>query len=159
MILVLLGTHNNSFARLLSQIELCIEQGIITDEVIVQAGHTKFNSSKMKIFDFIPRDELNQLMDKSRIVITHGGVGSIMTALKLGKKVVAIPRLHQFNEHVNDHQIQIVKNFNDCDYIMGLLDVKDLPNALLDIDKFTPLPYENQHSKITELISDYINNN
>ena len=44
MILVLLGTQNNSFHRLLEEIEKNIEDGTIKEEVVVQAGYTKFTS-------------------------------------------------------------------------------------------------------------------
>ena len=53
MVLVLLGTQNNSFERLLKEVEKCIEQNIISEEVIVQAGFTKFKSNKMKILDMV----------------------------------------------------------------------------------------------------------
>ena len=51
MILVLLGTQNNSFKRLLEAIQHNIDKKVITDEVIVQAGFTKFESKDMKIFN------------------------------------------------------------------------------------------------------------
>ena len=51
MILVLLGTQNNQFTRLLQEIEKCIDNGVINQRVVVQAGFTKFESSKMNIFD------------------------------------------------------------------------------------------------------------
>ena len=58
MILVTLGTQDNSFERLLKEIEHLIETGIIQEKVIVQAGNTKFESNKMKIIDFVSQKEL-----------------------------------------------------------------------------------------------------
>ena len=72
MILVLLGTQNNSFVRLLDEIENCINNGIINEEVIVQAGHTKYTSEIMKIMDFIPVSELEDLLSNANLIITHG---------------------------------------------------------------------------------------
>ena len=57
MILVLLGTQNNSFNRLLEEIERNIENDNIKEEVLVQAGCTKYKSKKMKIFDFVSRED------------------------------------------------------------------------------------------------------
>lgn len=74
MILVLLGTQNNSFFRLLDEIENCINAGLITEEVIVQAGHTVYQSNKMKILDFISQVELEKLIKEASYIITHGGV-------------------------------------------------------------------------------------
>lgn len=45
MILVMLGTQNNSFNRLLEQIDNLIQEEKIQEEVIVQAGYTKYKST------------------------------------------------------------------------------------------------------------------
>ena len=116
MILVLLGTQHNEFKRLLEEVEKNIENGNIKEEVIVQAGFTKYESDKMKIFDMISKENLEDLVKKSRLIITHGGVGSIQTALQENKKVIAVPRKSKYGEHVNDHQCQIVKNFDEEGY-------------------------------------------
>ena len=86
MIFVMLGTQNNSFHRLLEKIDELIKKGKIKDEVIVQAGYTKYQSENMKIFDLIPRDKIEEYQKKADFIITHGGVGSIISSLKLGKK-------------------------------------------------------------------------
>ena len=62
MILVTLGTQDNSFERLLKEIEHLIETGIIQEKVIVQAGNTKFESNKMKIIDFVSQKELEEFI-------------------------------------------------------------------------------------------------
>ena len=86
MILVTLGTQDKSFKRLLEAIDKQISLGNINDEIIVQAGHTKYNSANMTIFDFIPYDEFDEYIKKCNLLITHGGVGSIITGLKYGKR-------------------------------------------------------------------------
>ena len=67
----------------------------------------------MKILDEVPQDEFAKLVDKADVIITHGGVGSIITAITKGKKVIAVPRLGKYNEHVNDHQVEIIESFNE----------------------------------------------
>ena len=78
MILVTLGTQQQQFTRLLDY----IENSKIKDEIIVQAGHTKYNSMKMKIFDFIDYDKMNEYVETADLIITHGGTGSITGPLK-----------------------------------------------------------------------------
>ena len=136
MILVLLGTQNNSFHRLLEEIEKNIDAGNITDRVIVQAGFTKYESNKMEIFDMIPQEELDKLIKEADLVITHGGVGSIMAAVKQGKKVIAVPRLKKYGEHVNDHQLEIIETFKKQGIIIGINDVTELAQALKDAEVF-----------------------
>ena len=81
MILVLLGTQNNSFHRLLEEIEKDIKNGLIKEKVLVQAGCTKFKSKDMEIFDFVSREKIEKLIEESSYVICHGGVGSILSSL------------------------------------------------------------------------------
>lgn len=159
MILVLLGTQNNSFDRLLNEIEKCIDNNKITDRVVVQSGYTNYTSDKMEIFDFISTSELNKLLLDADLIITHGGVGSIINAIKLGKKVIAIPRLAKFGEHVNDHQLQIIRSFNEFGYIKGITQMSDLADAIDNIKEFTPKQYKSNTQNILDIISNYIDNN
>ena len=156
MILVLLGTQNNQFTRLLQEIEKCIDNGTINQRVVVQAGFTKFESSKMNIFDLKPREVVENLADEAEFIITHGGVGSILMAIKKNKKVIAVPRLSEFNEHVNDHQRQIVEIFNDKGYIIGVQNIEDLSETIKQIDEFKPKPYSGDNSKMLSIIESFI---
>ena len=158
MILVLLGTQNNSFKRLLTKIDNLIESGVIKEETIVQAGYTKYSSSRMKIFDFISKEELQSYIKKSNFIITHGGVGSILMSLRNDKKVIAIPRLHNYHEHVNDHQKEIVELFNNKGYIIGLQDVDELEEAIQRIEQFEPKKYQQDNNKMLKIIEDFIDN-
>lgn len=158
MILVLLGTQHNEFTRLLQKIEDCIDNGFINEKVIVQAGFTKYNTDKMEIFGMLPKETLDNLIDEANLIITHGGVGSIIIALKKHKKVIAVPRLHEFNEHVNDHQRQIINVFNEKRYLIGIQNVEDLPEALNEVENFTPEEYKGDNEKMIKIIEDFIEN-
>lgn len=159
MILVLLGTQNNSFHRLLEEIQKNIDNGNIKEDVIVQKGYTKFESQDMTIYNQISLEEITKLIDKADLVITHGGVGSIITAIEKSKKVIAVPRLKQYKEHVNNHQLDIIKSFNELGYIIGLNEVEELENALKNVKQFEPKPYIKNTGKIIQLIEDFIDNN
>ncbi len=156
MILVLLGTQNNSFHRLLEEIDRLIQSKIIQEEVMVQAGYTKYHSENIKILDFISNEKIEELQEKADLVITHGGVGSILLSLTKGKKVIAVPRLHQYHEHVNDHQREIVELFNQKGYIIGIQNVKDLEQAYQRIKEFTPKKYESNNHKMLKMIEEFI---
>lgn len=156
MILVTLGTQNNSFHRLLEEVQKNIDNGKIKEEVVVQSGYTKFNSPNMKILDEVPQDEFAKLVDKADVIITHGGVGSIITAITKGKKVIAVPRLGKYNEHVNDHQVEIIESFNEKGYIIGLHDVRELGEALDKVKNFIPQKYVKNTGKILKIVEDFI---
>lgn len=157
MILVTLGTQDKKFYRLLDEIERLIKNGIIKEEVIVQAGYSSdYKSDYMKIFDLIPMDDFTKLIHECDLLITHGGVGSIVDGLKNEKKIIAAPRLKKYNEHTNDHQIQIVNNFNKCGYILGLFDIYKLDKMIAKAKNFKPKKYVSNTSKMVELIDELI---
>lgn len=159
MILVLLGTQNNSFHRLLEEIQKNVNNGNIKEEVVVQKGYTKFESENMTIYNQLSLNELEQLIDKADLVITHGGVGSIITSIRKDKMVIAVPRLKKYNEHVNDHQLDIIKSFNDMGYIIGISDVKELNEALQKVQKFKPKKYVQNTGNILKIVENFIENN
>ena len=158
MILVLLGTQNNSFHRLLEEIEKNIKDGTIKEEVIVQAGYTKFESDKMKIIDLMSKEQLELFQDEANLIITHGGVGSIITSIEKGKKVIAVPRIHEYGEHVNNHQKEIVKDFNEKEYIIGIEKVEDLKQAIIKSKEFEPKKYQPNNEKMLKIIEEFIDN-
>ncbi len=159
MILVMLGTQNNSFERLLKKMDELIEKKVIDEKVIVQSGYTNYESKNMRIFDLIPQEELERYQEQADLIITHGGVGSIVSSIKKEKKVIAVPRLHRYNEHVNDHQKQIVEAFDKKGYIIGIQRIDELKNAIIRAQDFEPKKYEEKsNSKILKLIEDFIDN-
>lgn len=156
MILVLLGTQNNSFHRLLEEIEQNIKDGTIKEEVIVQAGYTKFESDKMKIIDLMSKEQLDKFQDEADLIITHGGVGSIISSIEKRKKVIAVPRMHEYGEHVNNHQKEIVKDFNDKGYIIGIEKVENLKQAIIKSREFEPKKYKPNNEKMLKIIEEFI---
>ena len=159
MILVLLGTQNNSFHRLLEKIQENINSGNIRDDVIVQKGYTKFESKDMKLYNQLPLDEISELIDKADLVITHGGVGSIISAIEKEKKVIAVPRLKEYKEHVNDHQLDIIRSFSDSGYIIGLNSIEELENALEKAKHFKPKKYVKNTGNILSIVQNFIDSN
>ena len=156
MILVTLGTQDKSFERLLKAIDKEIEKGNIKDKILVQAGYTKYKSENMEIFKSVSNDRLEELMDEASLIITHGGVGSILTALKHHKKVIATPRLSKYNEHTNDHQKQIIEEFGRLGYIIPLLDYSNFKKVYLKSKTFKPKHFESNNENFTKMIKGYI---
>ena len=153
----MLGTQNNSFKRLLKELDRLKEKKIIKEEIIVQAGYTKYKSDNLQIFDFIDKDKLEDYQSKANLIITHGGVGSIISSLKKGKTVIAVPRLKEYNEHVNNHQKDIVESFSNNGYIIGINDIKELEEAYKKVKDFKPKKYIPNNSKIIKAVEDFIN--
>ena len=156
MILVTLGTQDKSFKRLLKAIDNEIKNKNIKEKVIVQAGYTKYKTDNMEIFDYCSSEELDKLMKEANLIITHGGVGSILGALKYDKPVIAAARLSKYKEHNNDHQKQIINEFVKEGYILELDDFSKLSDKLKEAKKFTPKKYKSNNKKFVQGITKYI---
>ena len=107
MIFITVGTQKFQFNRLLKMVDDLIEEKLISDNVVAQVGYSTYIPRNFHSFQFKSENEINLLMEKAHILITHSGVGSITTALKLQKKVIVVPRLKKYKEHVDDHQLEI----------------------------------------------------
>lgn len=151
-ILVLLGTQKNPFVRPLNQ----LEKLELKDDIIVQAGHTKFDSEKMKILPIISQQEYDKLNKEAEIVITHAGVGSIIQALKLGKPTIVIPRRKKYGEHLNNHQQQIANYYADKGYVIKIEEMSELGPAIERARdfKFPKISFDN--NRIRKLITEFI---
>ncbi|MDD6323550.1 MAG: glycosyltransferase [Bacilli bacterium] len=159
MILVTLGTQDKPFTRLLEAVQKQIDNGNIKDEVIVQAGYTKFKSKDMKIYDLIPYEKFDKLVEQCDILITHGGVASILNGIKNEKKVIAAARLKKYGEHTNDHQLQIISDFAKKGYLLELKDFDKLNDVIEKTKKFKPKKYVSNTENFIRHIKNYIDNN
>ena len=155
MIFVTLGTQVKEFPRLLNMVEELIDKGIIKEEVIAQIGSTKYSSKKMKLIDYMSKDEVLNYIKKSQFIITHGGVGTIIDSLNLNKKVIAVARLKKYKEHVNDHQLEIIEEFAKDGFIIN--GNNNLEDAISKLNDFKPKKYKSNNDNFTKLIADFIN--
>lgn len=131
MIFVTVGSQKFQFNRLLEEIDRLICNKKITEEVIAQIGVSDYRPRNYKFFDFLSQDNFKEYMDKSNLIITHAGTGAIITALKKDKKVIAIPRLAKYGEHVDNHQIQLINEFTELNFIEPVYEIKDLEKAIV----------------------------
>lgn len=128
MVFVSVGTQKQSFKRLFHFIE--DSKMLENERIIAQTGHTEFKSSKIEIIPFMSNELYKEYIKKSDLVICHGGVGTIFDALYAEKKVLAVPRLAKYEEHVDDHQIEICSELEKEGYIVYLKDNEMLDDAL-----------------------------
>ena len=133
MIFITVGSQKFQFNRLLEQIDLLIEKKVIKEDVFAQVGASDYIPKNYEYKDFITQDEFKEYMSKASFVITHAGTGAIITALKNDKKVIAIPRLAKYGEHVDDHQIQLIDEFKELNFIEPVYEIDKLEQAIKDI--------------------------
>ena len=156
MIFVILGTQDKPFCRLIKQIEKLVIQNKIKEKVIVQAGTTKYDSKVIEILNIIPMEKFNELIEKSDYIITHGGVGAILDSLKKGKKIIAVPRLVEYKEHTNNHQLEITEKFSKEGYIISWNNINELEDKIKEIKNFTPKKYIGNNKRMINTIESFI---
>lgn len=159
MIFVVLGTQDKPFDRLLKVIDEAVNDGVIKDKIIVQAGETEFSSRNMEIKKMIPMNEFNQLIKDSDLVICHAGYGILSTALEYGKKVLAAARLAEYGEHQNNHQLDILNYYEEKGYIRALRDFSKFNEQYEDMKTFIPKKYSVSFEKLINFLENYIDLN
>lgn len=118
MIFVTVGTQPNGFLRCLKEVEALIDKYDIKEEVIAQIGNTDFQTDKFKTITFTGENEFKQLIQDASVVITHAGSGAIFNSIKAGKKIIAMARLHDFNEMADNHQTELIKKLSEGGYLI-----------------------------------------
>lgn len=154
MIFVTIGTQPNSFVRFLSAVENLIIECNIDEEVIAQTGNTPFITDKFKTIPFVSENDFKAYVNEASVILTHAGSGSLFNAMKQGKKIIAVARLHKFNEMGNDHQLEIVKKLTEEGYILD--GTYSLIDAWKKLDGFVPRKYDFESTAVQEL-DNYIN--
>lgn len=156
MILILLGTQDKPFNRLGQYAEQLVKDSIVQDEILLQSGCSPFDSNVLKVLPFVDHNEMNQLIDKANLVISHAGVGSIVSALKKGKKIIVVPRRAHFGEHVNDHQQEIASHFQKNGYILKCDTYDELVRQIQSLHQFNPKEFVQGNHRMISLINDFI---
>lgn len=158
MIFVTLGSQKFQFNRLLEAVDDLVEKGVIEDEVFAQTGYSDYLPKNYKYKQFLDRDEFAEMEGKADIVITHGGTGAIIGAVKKGKKVIAVPRLARYGEHVDDHQVQLLEQFGDMGIIEVCYEIHELKDKYKKIRNKEFCRYESNTGRIIKSIEMFITN-
>lgn len=156
MILVLLGTTNFDFSRLLKVIDELLKDETIKDDVIVQSGFTKFTSSRYKDIGLVSMKELDRLIKDAKIIISHAGTGSLVSAVKSSAAVIAAPRYKSMNEHIDDHQLDITREFVSLGYVLPYFIDDDLGQVIKNCNEFQKKEFISGKAKIIDFINEYL---
>ena len=157
MIFVTVGSQKFQFNRLLETIDNLIDKKVIKDKVFAQIGVSDYKPKNYEYVDYMTQDEFNKKLKECDMLITHSGTGVIVNSVKLGKKVIGVPRLAKYGEHVDDHQVQLIKEFADLNFIEPAYEMEDLKNALQIVKKKEYNKYISNTDNIIKNIEKFIN--
>ncbi len=156
MIFVTLGSQKFQFDRMLIEIDRLIEEGIISEKVFAQIGASTYEPKHYEFVRFTDRERFAELIDECDTVITHGGTGVIIGAVKKAKKVIAIPRLAKYGEHVDDHQLQLLQQFDDLGIIIACYNMEQLGDYYQKLPTMEFKSYVSNTDVIIESIEEYL---
>ncbi|WP_254438620.1 PssE/Cps14G family polysaccharide biosynthesis glycosyltransferase [Paenibacillus sp. DCT19] len=154
---MVLGTQRFQFNRLLKAIDNLIEEGKLPSDVLVQSGYSEYKPRHYKHKPFFNQEEMNEHIGKSEFVLSHAGVGVITSALQMNKKVIVMPRRKDQGEHVDNHQLEIAKVFQDKGYISVAQNEDELSALISNLDQLDFKPYVKSNSQLLSSIKGYIN--
>jgi UDP-N-acetylglucosamine transferase subunit ALG13 len=157
LIFVATGFHCDPFDRLVEWVEDIASQGIFKELFFVQKAGSKVPLKSCRSIDFIEMDRFGNYMTDSRAVITHGGTGSIMTALMAGKRPIVVPRLKKFGEVCNDHQLEIANELQKKNWVYVATTEPEIVSSLrIVMSKGGSSRYERSNAKLLTIVSDYL---
>ncbi|MCI8565817.1 MAG: beta(1,3)galactosyltransferase EpsH [Lachnospiraceae bacterium] len=131
MIFVTVGSQKFPFDRLIQKVDQMIRKGLI-HEVFMQTGTSRYVPG-CPHQAFCEQERFDELMETCDLLITHGGAGTMVDAVKRGKRAVVVPRLARYGEHVDDHQMELAMQFQEMNLLCACPDVEQLPEVLSKI--------------------------
>ncbi len=155
MIFVTMGTQKFQMNRLVKAADELAEQ--ISEEVFVQKGWSDYAPKHCKFTDFMDATDYNQKISECSVLVTHAGVGTIVTGIKAGKPIIVVPRMNRYLEHVDDHQRQIAEAFSAKGCVLCCEEVEKLSEYIDKARTYDFKPYELKGGNIEKTIMDFIN--
>jgi UDP-N-acetylglucosamine transferase subunit ALG13 len=153
VIFVTVGNYKG-FQRLVSAVEQLKRDGIIEDEVLLQVGNdAEYKSDVCKVIQFLPPNEFERKLHEAAVVISHGGAGSIIQALRAGKVPIVMPRRAKYHEHVDDHQFEGTQALGAEGRIILIHEVEELSAAIDSARRLAARPPPPAPLQMIDLVS------
>lgn len=135
MIFLSVGTHEQPFNRLVEKVDILKKEDKIKENIIMQVGYSTYLPRFCTYSRFFEYDKMLSYMRKSRINIVHGGPSSIIMSLQEKKVPIVVPRKKEFNEHINNHQVEFTEQIdNKMNNIIRVNDIDNLYYAIKNYD-------------------------
>lgn len=147
-----MGMHPDGFERLVKQMDEVA--GRIDEEVIMQIGGTKYTPRNAKYFGFATEQEMKELLSKARVVVGHGGVGTILDVLQEGKPLVVVPRLKEYGEVIDNHQLLLLRELDRDGRVTAVYDLEKLGEVLSKLD--TSRAVQTRDERLVNALKRYI---
>ena len=127
------------FDRLISLVKQAQDKGLIPERIVAQTGVGGIRPDGLVAVETMPFDQMQDLLGRADLLVCHGGTGSLITGLRAGCRVIAVPRQFDLGEHYDDHQSEIVAAFGERGLIQAARDEMSFAEALKVARAATPV--------------------
>lgn len=156
MILITLGTQKFQCNRLLRAIDQLVHTKRIEEEIYAQIGFSDYRPQYFPFCKFLDANRFEEIIEKSDLIITHSGVGTIIDALKRKKKVLVYPRLQKYQEHVDDHQIEIGEAFESRGLVVCCQEKDNLLEKIEEARNLVVKEFHSDQERMINLIEQFL---
>lgn len=157
-IFVTVGSGKIPFNRLLMKLDEAIEKGSLKIPVFAQSGQSDYQPKYFQSVPYLNREEYQKEIEQCSVLVTHGGVGSIMMGIRAGKPVIVFPRLVQLGENVDDHQLEIADVFVKKNFILLCREEDDWGEIIEKSLKHSFTPYVSGKKQAIREIETFLKN-
>lgn len=135
-IFVVVGTQE-PFDRMVKAIDVWARNNS-THSIFAQISRSEYKPVSLRFTDFISPELFDQQFNDADLIVSHAGMGTIISALRLSKPIIVMPRLASMHEHRNDHQLATAKSFEKLGYVKAAYSEEELCNALDKAESIVP---------------------
>lgn len=99
-------------------------------EVYAQIGRGDYEPIHIEWTRNMDPQEFRRRMVHCDTVVAHAGMGSIISAIELGRRVIVMPRRAALGEHRNDHQLATAERLEHLNGLEIVHQAEELARAL-----------------------------
>ena len=92
------------FDRLIRVMDL-IAPTMPHEDFFAQIGDGSYEPTNMPFARLVSRRDFVAKVEQANLIVAHAGMGSVITAMEMGKPIVLLPRVLEWGEHTTDHQM------------------------------------------------------
>lgn len=156
LIFLCVGSREYQFNRLLIEMDKLIRDKKITEQVFAQIGKSTYIPQNFEYLRFMDSNEFLSYQKNAELIISHGGTGALVNALKLQKQVIAVPRLSQYKEHIDDHQLQVSTELSKKGFLKCVTDIEELGIMIEELKRNPITKKFNSESNVVPIIIEYL---
>ena len=103
--------------------------------VFAQVGPGRYVPRHIEHRRFVAPAECRARMAAADAIVAHAGMGTILSALEMGKPLLVIPRRASLGEHRNEHQLATARRFADTGQLLVAFDEHELAEQLDELQR------------------------